>query len=68
MQWYAKGIAGCSSGMATSPWSARLPIAESMDLNPKTIADHQSAIKQKLGAETAIQLLKIAAQLGLEPG
>jgi two-component system, NarL family, invasion response regulator UvrY len=40
-------------------------IAESMDLNPKTIANHQSAIKQKLGADTAIQLLKIAAKLGL---
>lgn len=42
-------------------------IAESMALNPKTIANHQSAIKQKLSADTAIQLLKIAAQLGLEP-
>jgi two-component system, NarL family, invasion response regulator UvrY len=42
-------------------------IAQSMDLNPKTIANHQSAIRQKLGAETAIQLLRIAAQLGLEP-
>ena len=43
-------------------------IAESMGLNPKTVANHQSAIKQKLGADTAIQLLKRAAQLGLEPG
>jgi two-component system, NarL family, invasion response regulator UvrY len=42
-------------------------IAESMVLNPKTVANHQSAIKQKLGAETAIQLLRIAQQLGLEP-
>jgi two-component system invasion response regulator UvrY len=42
-------------------------IAESLDLNPRTIANHQSAIEQKLGAETAIQLLKIAAHLGLEP-
>ncbi len=42
-------------------------IAESMGLNPKTIANHQSAIKQKLGADTAIQLLKKAAQLGLGP-
>jgi two-component system invasion response regulator UvrY len=40
-------------------------IAESMELTPKTIANHQSAIKQKLGADTAIQLLKIAAKLGL---
>jgi two-component system invasion response regulator UvrY len=44
-------------------------IAESMSLNSKTIANHQSAIKRKLGADTAIQLLKRAAQLGLDqPG
>jgi DNA-binding NarL/FixJ family response regulator len=41
-------------------------IAESMGLTPKTIANHQSAIKQKLKAETAIQLLRKASQLGLE--
>jgi two-component system, NarL family, invasion response regulator UvrY len=44
-------------------------IAQTMGLNPKTISNHQSAIKQKLGAETAIQLFKKAAQMGLElPG
>jgi two-component system, NarL family, invasion response regulator UvrY len=42
-------------------------IAESMGLNPKTVANHQSSIKQKLGADTAIQLLRKASQLGLEP-
>ncbi len=42
-------------------------IAVSMGLNSKTIANHQSAIKQKLGADSAIQLLKRAAQLGLGP-
>lgn len=42
-------------------------IAHSMGLNPKTIANHQSTIKQKLGADTAIQLFKKAVQLGLEP-
>jgi DNA-binding NarL/FixJ family response regulator len=42
-------------------------IAESMGLNPKTIANHQSTIKQKMGADTAIQLFKMATQLGLEP-
>ena len=41
-------------------------IAQSMGLNPKTVSNHQSAIKQKLGADTAIQLIKKAAQLGLE--
>jgi DNA-binding NarL/FixJ family response regulator len=40
-------------------------IAQSMSLNSKTVANHQSAIKRKLGAETAIQLLKKASQLGL---
>jgi DNA-binding NarL/FixJ family response regulator len=39
-------------------------IAETMGLNPKTVANHQSAIKQKLGADTAIQLFKMATQLG----
>jgi two-component system, NarL family, invasion response regulator UvrY len=42
-------------------------IAESMGLNPKTVSNHQTAIKQKLGADTAIQLLRKATQLGLEP-
>ena len=42
-------------------------IAESMGLNPKTVSNHQTAIKQKLGADTAIQLLKKATQLGLGP-
>jgi two-component system invasion response regulator UvrY len=41
-------------------------IAESMGLNPKTVSNHQTAIKQKLGADTAIQLFKKATQLGLE--
>jgi two-component system, NarL family, invasion response regulator UvrY len=42
-------------------------IAESMGLNPKTVANHQSAIRQKLEADTAIDLLRKAKQLGLEP-
>ena len=41
-------------------------IAQSMSLNSKTVANHQSAIKKKLGADTAIQLLVKAAQLGLD--
>jgi len=40
-----------------------------MRLNPKTVANHQSAIKAKLGAETAIDLLKKSQQLvGLKAG
>jgi DNA-binding NarL/FixJ family response regulator len=42
-------------------------IAETLGLTPKTVSNHQSAIKQKLGAESAIQLLRAAARLGLNP-
>jgi two-component system invasion response regulator UvrY len=42
-------------------------IAHSMALHPKTVANHQSAIKQKLGTHTALQLLRAASKLGLEP-
>jgi two-component system invasion response regulator UvrY len=38
-------------------------IAESMGINPKTIANHQSTIKSKLGAGTAIQLLRKTHEL-----
>lgn len=41
-------------------------IAQTMGLTPKTVANHQSAIKQKLGADTAVQLLRIAGKLGLD--
>jgi two-component system, NarL family, invasion response regulator UvrY len=43
-------------------------IAQWMGRNPKTVANHQSVIKQKLGAESALQLLQAASRLGLEPG
>jgi two-component system, NarL family, invasion response regulator UvrY len=42
-------------------------IAQSLGINTKTVANHQSVIKQKLGAATAIQLLTRAGQLGLVP-
>jgi DNA-binding NarL/FixJ family response regulator len=41
-------------------------IAQIMGLNPKTIANHQSAIKSKLGAETPIQLLMKASSYGFK--
>jgi DNA-binding NarL/FixJ family response regulator len=41
-------------------------IADSMGLSPKTVANHQSAIKQKLEAGTAIELLRKAMELGLQ--
>jgi two-component system invasion response regulator UvrY len=41
-------------------------IAQTLGLTPKTVANHQSAIKQKLGADTAVQLLRIAGRLGLD--
>jgi len=41
-------------------------IAVSMGLSPKTVGNHQSAIKQKLEADTAVELLRKANQLGFE--
>jgi two-component system, NarL family, invasion response regulator UvrY len=40
-------------------------IAEKLCLNYKTVANHQSNIRQKLGAQTAAQLIRIATQSGL---
>lgn len=40
-------------------------IAASMGINPKTVSNHQSAIRQKLGADSAVQLLHIAREMGL---
>jgi two-component system invasion response regulator UvrY len=40
-------------------------IAEQLGLNQKTVANHQSAIKQKLGAENTAQLFRAASRLGL---
>jgi len=42
-------------------------IAKTLGLMPKTVSNHQSAIKQKLGAESAVQLVRIAGRLGLVP-
>ncbi len=42
-------------------------IAQAMGINPKTVSNHQSVIRQKLGADTPIQLLRMAKKLGLEP-
>ena len=41
--------------------------AKQLGLNPKTVSNHQSSIKQKLGAETPAQLWRAAMQLGLVP-
>lgn len=40
-------------------------IAQQLGVNPKTVSNHQSAIRQKLGAETATQVLRAAMRLGL---
>jgi DNA-binding NarL/FixJ family response regulator len=40
-------------------------IAHELGLNSKTVANHQSTVRQKLGAETAIELLRKARTLGL---
>lgn len=42
-------------------------IAAQLGLNQKTIANHQSSIKQKLGAGSAAQLFRAAMRLGLVP-
>ena len=43
-------------------------IALRLGLSPKTAANHQSSIKQKLGAGSALQLILIAQQFGLIGG
>jgi DNA-binding NarL/FixJ family response regulator len=43
-------------------------IAVCLGLSPKTAANHQSSIKQKLGAGSALQLILIAQQFGLIAG
>jgi DNA-binding CsgD family transcriptional regulator len=40
-------------------------ISEILFLNYKTIANYQSSIRQKLGAENAVQLLQIAMAHGM---
>src|SRR5580692_2347018 len=40
-------------------------IGARLGLSPKTAANHQSSIKQKLGANSALQLILIAQQFGL---
>ncbi|MGO9931029.1 MAG: response regulator [Steroidobacteraceae bacterium] len=43
-------------------------IGERLGLSPKTAANHQSSIKQKLGVSSALQLLLLAQQFGLVSG
>lgn len=43
-------------------------IGERLGLSPKTAANHQSSIKQKLGATSALQLILLAQQFGLTSG
>jgi len=42
-------------------------IARHLGLTTKTIANHQSILRQKLGAESAVQLLQAAVRLGIVP-
>lgn len=42
-------------------------IARKLYINQKTVANHQSTIKQKLGASTSAQLVRTAMRLGLVP-
>ncbi|MDP9014166.1 MAG: response regulator transcription factor [Pseudomonadota bacterium] len=43
-------------------------VAVRLGVSPKTAANHQSSIKQKLGAGSALQLILIAQQFGLTAG
>ena len=40
-------------------------IGEKLGLSEKTVANHQSAIREKLGARNSVQLARVAAELGL---
>jgi DNA-binding NarL/FixJ family response regulator len=40
-------------------------IAEKLQLSAKTVANHQSAIRQKLGVETSAQLVQVAQRSGV---
>jgi DNA-binding NarL/FixJ family response regulator len=42
-------------------------IAARLGLSYKTVANYQSAIRQKLGAQTPAQLLRIATRYGVVP-
>lgn len=43
-------------------------IGESLALSEKTVANHQSSIREKLGVRNGVQLARIAAELGLSQG
>jgi two-component system invasion response regulator UvrY len=43
-------------------------IAEKLQLSYKTVANHQSAIRQKLGVETSAQLVQLAQRHGVAAG
>ena len=43
-------------------------IAEKLQLSTKTVANHQSAIRQKLGVETSAQLVQLAQRSGVATG
>ena len=40
-------------------------IGEKLGVSEKTVANHQSAIREKLGARNAVQLARVATELGL---
>jgi DNA-binding NarL/FixJ family response regulator len=42
-------------------------IGEKLGLSEKTVANHQSVIREKLGVKNGVQLARLAAELGLAP-
>ena len=42
-------------------------IGEKLGLSEKTVANHQSVIREKLGVKNGVQLARLAAELGITP-
>jgi DNA-binding NarL/FixJ family response regulator len=42
-------------------------IGEKLGLSEKTVANHQSVIREKLGVKNGVQLARLASELGLVP-
>jgi DNA-binding NarL/FixJ family response regulator len=40
-------------------------IAQTLCLSPKTVANYQTVIRQKLGVETPVEMVRLAQQYGL---
>ena len=55
-------LRGLAEGLGVEQIAARL------HLSPKTVSNYQTQVRQRLGLQTAVELLKYARQHGLLPG